>query len=84
LARRPLPPRDPLAFVFAQMWEAFIESSELDAYNLEKIIERSGLATWRTATEADVKRAQYDLEVGDPILCLTDEGMLVLARGIDR
>jgi len=34
LARRPLPPRDPLAFVFAQVWEAFIESSELEAYNL--------------------------------------------------
>jgi hypothetical protein len=82
MAKAPTKPVHPLEFVFAQMWEAFIDgASELDGHEIEDIIEKSGLAVWRPATVDDVKRTNVDLEVGDAILCLTPEGIAVVNKG---
>ncbi len=82
MARKPLPaPANPLAFVFAELWATFLDNQELDGFQLEQIIEHTGLATWREATEEDVKASKIELELGDPILCLTKEGLAVVAEG---
>lgn len=74
-------PAEPLAWVFAELWEAFTDHCwALDGADLERLIETSGLAFWRPATEEDVKNTKIDLEVGDAILCLTDEGRDVVNR----
>ena len=75
-------PAEPLAYVFAELWDAFVDSvPELDGAHIETIIERTGLAAWRAANELDVKISKGDLEVGDAILCLTPEGLDTVTRG---
>ena len=70
-----------LARLFSEMWQVFLDGTDLDAFDLEKMIERTGLAEWREATEEDVKTSHLDLEVGCPILCLTAEGQQVRDAG---
>lgn len=71
----------PLARLFAAVWDAFIEGGHLDGFEIEKLVEKTGLAEWRDATEDDVKSNAAEIEVGDPILCLTEEGRRIVREG---
>jgi hypothetical protein len=64
--------------MFAELWEVFIAGGDLDAYHIEKLIEASGLAVWREATAEDVAGSNLEIEVGDPMLCLTEEGLRIV------
>jgi hypothetical protein len=70
-----------LARLFAAVWDAFIDGVEIDAWDLEKLIEDTGLAEWRPATEEDVANTNIELEVGDPLLVLTEEGRRIVDEG---
>ena len=71
-----------LTRMFTEVWGAFLDGLGIDAYDIEKLMERcTGLCEWRKATEADVAASHLDLEVGDPILCLTDEGKRIVKLG---
>jgi hypothetical protein len=71
-----------LARLFAEVWTAFLDGGSIDAFDLEKLIERTGLCEWRDATAEDVSTAHIELDVGDPILCLTDAGKRVRDAGV--
>jgi hypothetical protein len=77
----PRPPAEPLAYVFAELWDVFLEGGALEAFDIERIIEMTGLAAWREATEDDVKNTTMEIEAGDPILCLTEEGKEIVMEG---
>jgi hypothetical protein len=75
-------PIDPLAYVFAELWEAFTDGSlDIDGPDIERIIETTGLATWDIATREDVKNTFAEIEEGDAILRLTAEGRAVVSKG---
>jgi len=63
-----------LSSVFKHIWDAFLDGTDLDQFDLQTIIEQCELATWREATENDVTLSQSDLEEGDMILCLNEDG----------
>lgn len=69
------PPNTGLEALFAACWASFLDGVGIDAFDLEKLLERCpDLAQWRQATEEDVRNSDLDLDVGDPLLCLTEEG----------
>lgn len=72
--------RDPLARLFADIWAVFLDGGDIDGDQLQDMIERTGLAAWSDATAAEVEASQLELEIGDPLLKLTDEGRAVLRR----
>ena len=72
---------DPLARLFAELWAAFLLGSGIEGGELQAIIEHTGLATWHDATAADVEASHWEIEVGDPILRLTEEGRAIYWRG---
>jgi hypothetical protein len=72
-----------LETMFAQLWTLFIDGRQLDSAEMQDLIEKTGLATWREASEADMHDdAAFDL--GDPILVLTDEGHRVVSEAAAR
>jgi hypothetical protein len=77
----PRPPLVPLAYIFTELWDAFLDGYAMEGFDMERVLEMSGLATWREANEDDVKNSKVDLEVGDPILCLTEEGKKIVMEG---
>ena len=72
---------DPLARLFSELWAVFLLGSGIDAAELQDLIERTGLAAWTDATAADVEASYMDIEVGEPILRLTEEGRAIYWRG---
>lgn len=65
-----------LARLFADVWEAFLGGAYPDT---EVWLERTGLTVWRAATLADIAdHPGCELEVGDPLLCLTEEGKRIV------
>ena len=44
----------PLERLFNEVWNLFLDAGRLDGCELGDMIERAGLATWRSATPADV------------------------------
>jgi hypothetical protein len=78
------PPRpDPLARFFATAWSDFLKFGSWGGSDLQDAIEAAGLGEWREATEEDADNNNHDIEVGDPILVLTDAGRAAIeaARG---
>jgi hypothetical protein len=69
---------NPLANLVAEVWSAFLDGVGIDGCCLETLIEGSGLAKWRFATEADVAASDLELEVGDQLLALTEEGRRIV------
>ena len=69
-----------LCVLFRECWETFMDGGEIDPFDLQEMLARTGLAEWRNATEADVTDSS-EYEVGDPILCLTDAGKTVREAG---
>ena len=68
-----------LEALFAACWSAFLDGVGIDAFDLEKLLERCpDLCQWRPATEEDVRASQLEIEVGDLLLCLTEEGRRVV------
>jgi hypothetical protein len=68
-----------LARLFADVWDAFLGGFYPDT---EVWLERTGLVEWRPATEADIAdHAGWELEVGDALLCLTEEGKRIVREG---
>ena len=72
---------NPLAGLFAALWAAFIDGTGIEAYDLEHLIEATGLAEWRDATKEDVQLSGMDIEVGDPIMVLTEAGKRLVREG---
>jgi hypothetical protein len=70
-----------LARLFAVVWDAFIDGVGIDAWDLEKLIEDTGLAEWRPATEDDLADLGAELDIGDPVLVLTEEGRRIVDEG---
>jgi len=63
-----------LSKLFSLVWESFLDGSGLDGFEIQDMIEQCELATWREASEDDVTRSQCEIEKGDPILCLNEDG----------
>jgi hypothetical protein len=70
-------PAEPLAALFAELWELSMDGGTLDCSGLQDMLARTGLAVWREATEADVRDGSI-FEVGDPLLALTEEGTRIV------
>lgn len=82
MAKKPLKtPVSPMAFMFAQIWDAFLANTEIGYFELETLIEQTGFAVWGEATREEVKESGADLEVGDAILRLTEAGKAIIAEG---
>jgi hypothetical protein len=68
-----------LARLFADVWEAFLGGAYPDT---EVWLERTGLVEWRGATEQDIAADPgAEVEEGDPLLCLTEEGKRIVREG---
>ena len=65
----------PLERLFAELWDAFLNGDGVDSQELEVLLENTGLAVWREATESDLADG---LELGDPLLELTEEGKRIV------
>lgn len=63
-----------LSKLFSIVWESFLDGGCLDGFEIQSMIEQCDLATWREATNEDVKKSNVDLLVGDSILCLNEDG----------
>lgn len=63
-----------LSSLFSFIWETFIEGHDLDQFDVQTILEKCELVEWREATQDDVTRSQCEIEEGDMILCLNDDG----------
>jgi hypothetical protein len=64
------------------VWEVFLGGVGIDAWDIEKLLEGTGLAVWRPATEEEIAEyAGWELEPGDNMLCLTEEGRAVVREG---
>ena len=70
-------PAEPLAALFAELWELSLDGGTLDCSGVQDMLVRTGLAVWREATEADV-RGNSAFEVGDSLLALTEEGTRIV------
>ena len=71
-----------LCRMFAACWEAFQGGLGIDAMDMETLIDRTGLAVWLPATEEDVSAYEgLEIEIGDLLLKLTDEGRAVVKAG---
>jgi hypothetical protein len=71
-----------LCLMFAALWDAFQEGMSIEAYDLEVMVQNTGLAVWLPATEEDVRANEgLELEVGDTLLKLTEEGRAVVKAG---
>ena len=69
-----------LARLFAEVWGAFIDGpSIIDGADIEAMLLTTGLVEWRRATEVEAFKA--DIEAGDPILALTEDGKRVRDAG---
>jgi hypothetical protein len=73
--------RDQLATLFSAIWDNFLDGSGLDGFQLQDLLENSGLAAWRDATEEDVLRSHMEIEIGDPLLFLTETGKRLVQLG---
>jgi hypothetical protein len=71
----------PLEGLFAELWDAFLGGDGIDAQELEVLLESTGLAVWKEAGEIDVKD---NVELGDPMLELTEEGKRLVAAVRER
>jgi hypothetical protein len=68
-----------LARLFADVWEAFLGGAYPDT---EVWLERTGLAEWHPITQADLDaHPDWELEVGDALLWLTEEGKRIVREG---
>ena len=68
--------------LFAACWEAFVGGVGVDAFELETLLDHTGLAVWLPATEEDVQAHDgLEIEVGDRLLKLTEEGRAVVKAG---
>lgn len=73
-----------LEALFCKVWASFLDGVGIDAFDLERLLERCpDLAQWRPATEEDVGNSDLELDVGDPLLCLTEEGKRVVRAAKD-
>jgi hypothetical protein len=71
-----------LARLFVSVWDAFMGGVGIEALDLEKLVEDTGLAVWREATEEEIAEyAGWELEPGDNMLFLTEEGRAVVREG---
>jgi len=70
-----------LAVLFVGVWQAFTEGMGIDQADLETMLEATGLTEWRAATEVEAAVAEADLEAGDNILALTEDGKRVRDAG---
>jgi hypothetical protein len=70
--------RDGLERLFVKLWDTFLDGYGLDGAELQSLLEVSGLTEWRKATENDVAHSNVDIEVGDQLLTLTDEGKRIV------
>lgn len=69
---------------FEDMWDMFVDGGNIDGLDLQEALERSGLCEWREATGEEAEESSYDLEEGDPLLCLNEEGCGVSERARQR
>ena len=68
--------------LFAACWEAFVGGVGIDGFELETLLDHSVLAVWLPATEEDVQAHDgLEIEVGDMLLKLTEEGRAVVKAG---
>jgi hypothetical protein len=70
-----------LAVLFVSVWRAFTEGMGIDQADLETMLEATGLVEWRAATALEADASDDELEAGDSILALTDEGKRVRDAG---
>ena len=63
-----------LSKLFSIVWESFLDGGNLDGFEIQSMIEDCDLATWREATQEHIDNSNVDLEIGDPILCLNNDG----------
>lgn len=75
-----------LAWAFRQIWKVFIEGGGLDGFELQDVIEKSGLAEWRPVTAEEAAAFDCDIEEGEPALFLNAEGQSVnrLAKEVEN
>jgi hypothetical protein len=66
----------PLERLFAELWDAFLSGDGVDGQELEVLLENTGLAKWKEASESDVTDG---IELGDPLLTLTEAGKLIVS-----
>jgi hypothetical protein len=67
--------------LFAELWGAFLSGDGVDDEELEVMLENTGLAVWREASENDVTGV---IELGDPMLELTEEGKRIVNAERER
>jgi hypothetical protein len=70
--------RTPLERLFTKLWYAFLDGNGIDGTELGHLLEETGLVVWKEATKTDVAISNVDIEVGDPLLWLTDEGRRIV------
>ncbi len=68
-----------LARMFAELWSIFVDGGGLDGYEVQTLIEDTGLVHWRPCTEEEA--ANSDMEPGEPAMFLTEEGKRIVGLG---
>ncbi len=72
---------DALDRLFAECWNKFLAGVGIDPDELEDALAVTGLAEHRAATQADLDQYESaEFELGDQLLCLTDEGRSVMQK----
>jgi hypothetical protein len=65
--------------LFVDIWDAFLNGVGIDEAHVENLLERTGLAEYRPATEVEIaNHPGWELELGDTILALTERGCQVV------
>lgn len=70
-----------LAVLFVGVWQAFTDGMSIDQADLKTMLEDTGLVEWRAATALEVDAYGDELEAGDNILALTEDGKRVRDAG---
>jgi hypothetical protein len=70
-----------LAGFFRTMWGFFIDGATIDGVDLMDALEKSGLTYWKPADAAMVAASDCGVEIGDPLMVLTDEAKAILKDG---
>lgn len=70
-----------LAWFFREAWKVFVDGGSIDGFELQEMLENSGLTEWRECSAEEASRFDCDIEAGEPALFLNEEGKRVNAMG---